>query len=83
MQACCYYSGARYIEKDKSINKSFLDKHFSVSATTEFRKMPHPFNSVRRPLPDIDVLYVIDGGETTELCSCECHINDPNIHVDH
>lgn len=83
MQACCYHTGVRYIEKDTSINKEFLNKQFGENASTVYRQVPHPFNSNKRQLPDLTVLYVIQGDTETELCSCPCHVNDPSIIIDH
>lgn len=83
VMACCQFSGVRFIEMDKSINKSFLVKHFGETATFVYKKEPHPFSSVRRPLPDMDVLYIVHDGQETTLCSCDCHINDPNMYVMH
>jgi len=83
MQACCNHCGAKYIEKDTSVNKNFLNKHFGDDASTVYRKVPHPFNSAKRQLPDLTVLYVVQGTTETELCSCPCHVNDPDIHIDH
>lgn len=68
---------------DKSINPSFIKKNFGAEATSVYRKEIHPFNSVRRPLPDVDVFYVIHGKVETVLCSCECHVNDPDLCVMH
>lgn len=83
MFACCQYSEVRYIEMDKSVHKSFLIKNFGPDAVTVYRKEPNPFSSVRKQLPEQEVLYVIEGNKETKLCNCECHLNDPNLCVMH
>ena len=83
MRACCQHDGIRFIEMDKSVNKSFLPKNFGAEATTVYRKEPHPFSSIRRQLPDQDVLYVLHEHQETKLCDCDCHLNDPNLCVMH
>lgn len=81
--ACCQYDGIRFIEMDKSIKKSFLVKNFGETATFVYKKEPHPFSSVRRQLPDMDVLYIVHAGQETKLCDCDCHLNDPDLCVMH
>lgn len=83
MQACCHNCGQKYIEKDNSVNQSFINKHFGSEAVAIYKQVPHPFNSAKRQLPDLTVLYVVQGDVETEVCSCPCHVNDPNIHIDH